>query len=76
MIATAEKLIPGLSKRIEYMDVATPFTMERYTLNSRGSSAGWSYHPRKGLDAGVRGMFGHLTPGGGFQGGAVVPKNS
>jgi phytoene dehydrogenase-like protein len=62
VIATAETLIPGLSKRIEYMDVATPFTMERYTLNSRGSSSGWSYHPRKGLNAGASGMTGFLTP--------------
>ncbi len=62
IIATAEKLIPGLSKRIEYMDASTPLTMERYTLNSGGSSAGWSYHPEKGLNAGAGGLTGFLTP--------------
>lgn len=62
IIASAEKLIPDLSRRIEYMDASTPFTMERYTLNNRGSSAGWSYHPQKGFNAGAGGMAGFLTP--------------
>ncbi len=62
LINTAEKVVPGLSKKIVYMDAATPLTAQRYTLNDGGASAGWSYHPQKGLNAGLDGMLGFLTP--------------
>ena len=39
------KLYPSLRDKIEFRLVATPFTMERKTLNSGGSISGWSYHP-------------------------------
>jgi all-trans-retinol 13,14-reductase len=41
LIASAEKIIPQLSKHIVYKDIATPLTYERYTLNSEGASHGW-----------------------------------
>jgi len=62
LISSAERIIPGLSDRIVYMDAATPFTAQRYTLNDRGASAGWSYNPKKGLNSGLDGMRGFLTP--------------
>jgi phytoene dehydrogenase-like protein len=41
LIASAEKVIPGLSQRIVYKRVATPITLEQATLNSQGSAMGW-----------------------------------
>jgi len=36
-----EKLHPGVSKLVEMTDVATPYTMWRYTLNREGAYMGW-----------------------------------
>ncbi len=41
LIASAEAIIPQLSKHIVCKDIATPLTFERYTLNSEGASHGW-----------------------------------
>jgi phytoene desaturase len=41
LIASAEKVIPGLSQHIVYKRVATPITLEKATLNSQGSAMGW-----------------------------------
>ncbi len=41
LIRRAEDHLPGLSEHIEKMEVATPHTMERYTLNPKGSIIGW-----------------------------------
>jgi phytoene dehydrogenase-like protein len=41
LIASAERVIPQLSKHIVCKDIATPLTFERYTLNSEGASHGW-----------------------------------
>lgn len=32
---------PGISSQVEMMDVATPYTTWRYTLNSKGAYMGW-----------------------------------
>ncbi len=42
-VKRAEKYFPGLSKHTEVMEVGTPRTMERYTLNPRGTIFGWDY---------------------------------
>jgi prolycopene isomerase len=42
LIKRAEKKIPGLSKHIEVVEVATPLTLRRYTGNLNGSFAGWA----------------------------------
>ncbi|MGE5604939.1 MAG: phytoene desaturase family protein [Bacteroidota bacterium] len=47
MVATLERFIPGIKEEIEVMELATPLTMERYTLNSFGASAGWSWDSKK-----------------------------
>jgi phytoene dehydrogenase-like protein len=39
----AEAVIPGLTEKIEYMDVGTPLSSIRFTMNSGGASAGWTY---------------------------------
>lgn len=47
MVETLERFIPGIKDDIEVMELATPITMERYTLNSFGASAGWSWDSKK-----------------------------
>lgn len=37
-----EGLVPNLSKHIEVVEAATPKTLERYTLNSKGAAYGWA----------------------------------
>jgi phytoene dehydrogenase-like protein len=41
VIAQLERRYPGLSERIDVVDVATPMTTERYTANWQGSMEGW-----------------------------------
>ena len=47
VIAAIEGRYPGLSDKIEVIDVATPITYERYTGNWRGAFAGWALTTRK-----------------------------
>jgi len=47
LIRTAEKTVPQLSNRIEVIEAATPITLERYTLNSRGAAYGWDPTPEQ-----------------------------
>jgi phytoene dehydrogenase-like protein len=41
LIAQLERIYPGITADIEFVDVATPLTYERYTGNWQGSSCGW-----------------------------------
>jgi phytoene dehydrogenase-like protein len=41
VIDRLERRLPGISKQIEAIDVATPMTVERYTGNWQGSRMGW-----------------------------------
>ena len=43
IIRETEKIIPGLSEKIVYKELATPRTMARWTLNPDGAIMGWSY---------------------------------
>ena len=62
LIETAENVIPGLSKRIEVKLSGTPYTFERYTLNSGGASAGWTFHPQKAMNSGLKFFTGFNPP--------------
>ncbi len=42
LIRRAERVVPGLSKHIEVVEVATPLTLKRYTRNINGSMIGWA----------------------------------
>lgn len=42
-----EKIIPGVRSKIDYVDAATPLTIERYTLHGKGASFGTKF---EGLD--------------------------
>lgn len=41
LIASMERVVPGLSEHIVYKRIATPITFEQATLNSGGSAMGW-----------------------------------
>ncbi|WP_373524761.1 phytoene desaturase family protein [Nostoc sp.] len=41
LIDLLERFYPGIRSDIEFVDVATPLTYERYTGNWQGSSCGW-----------------------------------
>jgi phytoene dehydrogenase-like protein len=41
LIDWLEKIYPGIKSDIEFVDVATPLSYERYTGNWQGSSCGW-----------------------------------
>jgi phytoene dehydrogenase-like protein len=62
LIATAEQLIPGLSKKIDFKIAATPYTFERYTLNSGGASAGWTFNQEKSFNSGMKAFSGFNPP--------------
>ena len=49
MIDIAEKTIPGIRKSIEVMEIGSPITMERYTLNYKGAFMGWAPTPKQSL---------------------------
>lgn len=39
-LTTLEKIIPGVTKKIDYVEAATPLTIQRYTHHEKGSSFG------------------------------------
>jgi phytoene dehydrogenase-like protein len=45
LIARASEVIPGLAGRVEFSDIATPRTYERYTGNTDGATSAWSWNP-------------------------------
>jgi len=63
-IAVTERLIPGISRKIEVTLAATPYTLERYTLNHGGTLMGWEYNPRETFHNTGRNWLalGHFTP--------------
>ena len=42
LVAGAERLIPDLRRRIEVLEVGTPHTMHRYSLNPLGAVYGYA----------------------------------
>ncbi len=46
LIAKASAVIPDLAARIEFSDLATPRTFERYTGNTDGATSAWSWNPK------------------------------
>lgn len=73
LLRRVEQLIPGLADHAEFVSVATPFTMWRYTLNEEGAAYGFEQTPqrydlieklRAGLPKGLH-LCGHWTDWGG-----------
>ncbi len=46
LVARVSAVIPGLADRIEFSDMATPRTYERYTGNTDGATSAWSWNPK------------------------------
>jgi phytoene dehydrogenase-like protein len=84
VINTLEKFYPGISGKIEVIDVTTPLTTEHYTGNWQGSMEGWMITTKtigmlfgKGMDKTLPGlenfyMVGQwVEPGGGVPTGGI-----
>lgn len=75
--AKLEKLIPGIIDQIDYYEVGTPKTIQRYTLNPEGAVYGFSQVPKQaGLfrlpnKSPIKNLYfasAWTNPGGGFTG--------
>ena len=62
LIANVEKIIPGLSAKIEMKITASPLTYYRYTMNSGGATGGWSKHIDRTFGRGVKGYMNVFSP--------------
>ncbi len=49
-IAKLEGFFPGVRQHIEVQDVATPITMEKYTLATKGAFNGWAFTRDQSMD--------------------------
>lgn len=49
ILARAEEILPGLREQIAVMEIGTPLTMERYTLNPKGAVYGYAHTPRQSV---------------------------
>ncbi len=49
MCDTAVALIPHLRDRTAWLDVGSPLSAERFTMNRGGASAGWTFDPEHAL---------------------------
>lgn len=76
-IKRLEKLIPGITKEIEFIEVGTPKTIQKYTLNTGGSVYGYAQTPRQtGMyriqhKSSIKNLYfasAWANPGGGFTG--------
>jgi len=45
-----EKVLPGFREAVEYVEVATSLSVERFTLNPKGAVYGFAQHPGRSLD--------------------------
>ncbi|MCF6242583.1 MAG: NAD(P)/FAD-dependent oxidoreductase [Bacteroidales bacterium] len=77
LINRLEKLLPGIKEQIEYSELATAKTIERYTLNPKGSPYGYAQTlnqtarnriKQKSIIPGLYYASAWTSPGGGFTG--------
>ncbi len=47
IVTRCEKLIPGFREAVEYVEVGTPLTVRRYTMNPEGAVYGFAQNPGK-----------------------------
>jgi phytoene dehydrogenase-like protein len=45
-----DKILPGFRDAVEYVEVATSLSVERFTLNPRGAVYGFAQHPNRSMD--------------------------
>jgi phytoene desaturase len=84
IIKRLEVQYPGIKSQIEMVDVATPYTSWRYTLNDKGSPMGWMLTKKTLMELVSRTlpglenfyMAGHwVLPGGGVPGSIYTGRN-
>jgi len=84
LISRLETVYPGITSLVEKIDVSTPYTTGRYTLNDRGSPMGWlmtkstlmEQIPRTLPRLGNFFMAGHwVLPGGGVPSSIYTGRN-
>lgn len=46
-VGVVDRVFPGLGQELNVVELATPLTLERYTLNARGAIYGWANTPRQ-----------------------------
>ncbi len=77
LINRLEQIIPNISNEIEYLEVATPKTIQRYTLNPQGTAYGYAQTPqqsgmyRLANKSPIKNLYfasAWVNPGGGFTG--------
>ncbi len=77
LIEKLEEKIPNISNEIEYLEVATPKTIKRYTLNPQGTAYGYAQIPKQsGIHrlpnkSFIKNLYfasAWVNPGGGFTG--------
>ena len=59
-LVSLEKVIPGVTKKIDYIEAATPLTIKRYTHHEKGASFGTKHEGLEismGLDKEIQGLF-------------------
>ena len=59
-LISLEKVIPGIGKKIDYIESATPLTIKRYTHHEKGSSFGTKHEGLEismGLNKEIKGLF-------------------
>ncbi len=63
LLKTADEVVPGMSKSVEYSDLGAPQSIVHYTLNAEGATCSWSWDPEKTFHVGpkmrspVRGLY-------------------
>ena len=45
-----DKILPGFREAVEFVEVATSLSVERFTLNPRGAVYGFAQHPNRSLE--------------------------
>jgi len=45
-----EKILPGFRAAVEYVEIATPLSVERFTMNPGGAVYGFAQHPNRSLE--------------------------
>ncbi len=77
LVRKLEQLLPNISDEIEYMEVATPKTIQRYTLNPQGTAYGYAQIPKQSgryrlpNKSPIQNLYfasAWVNPGGGFTG--------
>jgi phytoene dehydrogenase-like protein len=59
-LVSLEKVIPGIRKKIDYIEAATPLTIKKYTHHEKGSSFGTKHEGLEismGMNKEIKGLF-------------------